>query len=104
MGIPDLRDLNLCLLASWVQRYQDSEGKIWKSIIDHKYMVSPNIFCCHNRNSSPFWKSVIWAAQAAKIRYRWQVGDGKKVRFWKDLLFGTCSLAIQYVLGHLLHH
>jgi hypothetical protein len=22
MGIPDLRDMNLCLLASWIQRYQ----------------------------------------------------------------------------------
>jgi hypothetical protein len=23
LGIPDLRDLNLCLLASWVQRYYE---------------------------------------------------------------------------------
>jgi hypothetical protein len=28
LGIPDLRDLNLCLLASWVQRYHVSEGKM----------------------------------------------------------------------------
>jgi hypothetical protein len=28
MDIPDLRDLNLHLLASWVQRYNDGEGKI----------------------------------------------------------------------------
>jgi hypothetical protein len=24
LGIPDLRDLNMCLLSSWVQRYYDS--------------------------------------------------------------------------------
>jgi hypothetical protein len=31
LGIPDLRDLNLCLLAAWVQRYQvggTSYGKL----------------------------------------------------------------------------
>jgi hypothetical protein len=28
MGIPDLRDLNLCLLASWIQRYYDPGTKL----------------------------------------------------------------------------
>jgi hypothetical protein len=40
-------------------------------------------------------KGVIWAAQASKLGFRWKVGDGKRVRFWKDQWFGTCSLAIQ---------
>jgi hypothetical protein len=25
LGIPDLRDLNMCLLTSWIQRYQNSK-------------------------------------------------------------------------------
>jgi hypothetical protein len=28
MRVPDLRDLNLCLLASWMQRYHDAEGRL----------------------------------------------------------------------------
>jgi hypothetical protein len=45
MGIPDLRDINMCLLTSWVQRYQDSGSKLWKEIIDTKYQInSPNVF------------------------------------------------------------
>jgi hypothetical protein len=28
LGIPDLRELNLCLLASWVQRFYNHEPKI----------------------------------------------------------------------------
>jgi hypothetical protein len=28
LGIPDLRDLNLCLLASWVQRYYEGNDKL----------------------------------------------------------------------------
>jgi hypothetical protein len=97
LGVSDLRTLNLCLLASWVQRYQDSNDKIWKDIIDFKYKTcSPNVLCCHDRSASPFWKGFMWAAQAAKMEYRWQVGNGKSVRFWEDQWFESCSLAIQY--------
>jgi hypothetical protein len=82
LGIPDLRNLNLCLLASWVQRYQDGDGRLWKKVIDAKYNTcSPNIFYSRDRDSSPFWKGVLWAIQAAKMGYRWEVGDGTKVRF-----------------------
>jgi hypothetical protein len=28
--------------------------------------------------------------------YRWRIRNGRKVRFWEDLWFGTCSLAIQF--------
>jgi hypothetical protein len=76
--------------------YYSAEGKIWRDVIDYKYEINPNIFCCNPRNSSPFWKGVIWAAKTAKLGFRWRVGNGKRVSFWEDLWFGTCSLAIQY--------
>jgi hypothetical protein len=38
----------------------------------------------------------MWAAQAAKMGYRWKIGNGKKIRFWEDQWSGTCSLAIQF--------
>jgi hypothetical protein len=28
--------------------------------------------------------------------YRWQAGNGERIRFWEDQLFGSCSLVIQY--------
>jgi hypothetical protein len=47
LGIPDMRMLNICLLASWVQRYYDDEDKLWRKSIDCKYQPSvPNIFSC----------------------------------------------------------
>jgi hypothetical protein len=39
---------------------------------------------------------VLWAAKAAKMDFRWQVGNGKNIIFWEDCWFGSCSLAIQY--------
>jgi hypothetical protein len=97
LGIPKLKNLNLCLLVAWVQRYFESENKLWKDIVDCKYQTcSPNILCCHDRNASPVWKGIMWAAQATNMGYRWQVGDGRRIRFWEDQWFSSCSLAIQY--------
>jgi hypothetical protein len=97
LGIPDLRDLNLCLLASWVQRYYNHVSKMWKCIVNFKYHPdSPNLFCCEDSQASPFWKGMLWAAKATKMGYRWKIGNGKRVRFWEDLWFGSCSLVIQY--------
>jgi hypothetical protein len=97
LGIPDLRDLNLCLLAAWIKRYYEAAPKLWKMIVDHKYQVdSPNLFCCDGKQGSPFWRGVMWAAKAAKMSYSWKISNGGKVRFWEDCWFGTCSLAIQY--------
>jgi hypothetical protein len=28
--------------------------------------------------------------------YRWKICNDRKVRFWEDCWFGTCSLAIQF--------
>jgi hypothetical protein len=38
----------------------------------------------------------MWAASAAKIGYKWQVGNGRKILFWVDTWIGKCSLAILF--------
>ena len=97
LGIPNLHDLNICLLGSWVKRYMAGEGKIWKKIIDSKYLSnSPNILCGKTIGVSAFWKGLMWATKAVKLGSRWVVGDGKQVRFWEDSWFGSSPLAIQF--------
>jgi hypothetical protein len=77
MRISDLRNLNICLLASWVQRYYDADGKLWKEIMDCKYNIdSLNIFSCKERNISPFFKRVLWATLLAKMGYKWRPRNG----------------------------
>jgi len=78
----------MCLLASWIQRYHLSDYVLWKDIVDYKYMINhPNIFCCLDNGTSPFWKGVLWAAQAARNGYCWNIGNGRRVRFWEDQWF-----------------
>jgi hypothetical protein len=40
----------------------------------------------------------MWAAQAAKMGYKWKVGNGRKIRLWEDNWLGSSSLAIQFWL------
>ena len=97
IGITDIGDMNLCLLASWVSRYYKSEGKIWENIIDSKYgLQNNNIFACSAAGASPFWKGVLWAAQAAKPGFSWNIGNGKRARFLENHWFGNAALATQY--------
>ena len=97
LGVPNLSDLNLCLLGSWVKRYIRGEGSLWKKIIDAKYNTkNPNILCCKELNPSIFWKGVMWATKAVQLGYRWQVGNGRSVRLWEDVWFGNSNLATQF--------
>ena len=36
LGIPNLKEVNMCLLGSWLKRYISDDGKIWETIVDHK--------------------------------------------------------------------
>jgi hypothetical protein len=54
LGIPNLRDLNVCLLASWIKRYDKDRDKLWTEMLDFKYRTkSPNIFQTNTRGASP---------------------------------------------------
>jgi hypothetical protein len=70
LGVPNLKDLNLCLLGPWVERYIKDESKLWRGIVDRKYCSRDNIFNFDKNQASPFWKGVLLAAQAVKFGYR----------------------------------
>jgi hypothetical protein len=56
LGIPDLRELNLCLLWYWIRRYSTDGDKIWKQLVDFKYKTNnPNILHCKDTWASNFF-------------------------------------------------
>jgi hypothetical protein len=54
LGVPNLRDLNLCLLGSWVKRFIKDEKKLWRGIVERKYCENMNIFYADRNRASPF--------------------------------------------------
>jgi hypothetical protein len=97
LGIPNMQDHNLCLIGSWIRRYINGEGSLWKKVVDAKYNTKkPNILCCHDTHPSVFWKGVMWAAEALKFGYKWLVGNGTNIKFSEDTWYGNAPLAILY--------
>jgi hypothetical protein len=39
---------------------------------------------------------VKWAIKVAKMGFKWNVGNGRRVKLWEDVWLGTSSLVIQY--------
>jgi hypothetical protein len=71
LGVPDLRELNLCLLGSWIKRYFVDKEKILKLLVDFKYKTcNSNILACNDVGASNFWKGVMWVAQVARMSYK----------------------------------
>jgi hypothetical protein len=57
LGVPNIRELNLCLLGSWIRRYTLDDGKLWKNLVDFKYNNrDTNVFTCRDTGASNFWK------------------------------------------------
>ena len=98
LGIPNLQEVNTCLLGSWVKRFYEEGEKPWQAIIEEKYLSGkPNLFAVHSiPNSSRFWKGFQSIIQNLKFGFRWEVGNGERVRFWEDTWFGTSPLATQF--------
>jgi hypothetical protein len=38
----------------------------------------------------------MWVVQAAKMGYKWEIGNVKRIQFWEDNWVGNSSLATQY--------
>ena len=56
LGVPDLKDLNLVMLGSWVKRFILDEGKLWHQIMG-TYQVQTNLFM-------QTMKTSIWAIRS----------------------------------------
>jgi hypothetical protein len=68
LGLPNLRDLNISLLASWLKRYSVDKDKLWKELIDHKYnTANPNIFQANTVGVSSFLK--VLCGQLRQLRW-----------------------------------
>jgi hypothetical protein len=71
---------------------------VWRMLIDFKYNTSNrNIFTCRSSDASNFWSGALWAANVARMGYRWRVGNEINVRFWK--MFGLKILALLFNIG-----
>jgi len=89
----------LALLGKWIWRLGSDKGGLWKEILDSKY---GGWRCLREegkiRRSSFWWKNLkeVWASEgwgrSFEDGFKWKVGGGKVISFWKDNWLGCDAL------------
>ncbi|WMV29916.1 hypothetical protein MTR67_023301 [Solanum verrucosum] len=86
LGIRNLRAQNNSLLLKWLWRYNGEDHALWREVIRHKFgELNP---WCTNVSTDTYgvgvWKTIraLWPKLEGNLQKR--VGDGKRIKFWKD--------------------
>lgn len=90
LGIRNLRQMNLALMAKLGWRLLVDRGGIWSWVIKDKYMDSrPDLDMFKKRQrSSHVWKGLVDAADIIRKGRVARVNNGVKTRFWLDVWCG----------------
>jgi len=91
LGIIDLKLFNLALLGKWIWRLGSVEGGLWKEILFSKYEGWRSLGEeGKGRRCSLWWKDLkeVWSSEGwgrnFEDGFKWKVGHGKDIYFWKD--------------------
>lgn len=70
LGIPNLSDRNISLLASWLKRYSMDKNKLWKELTYFKYNTDkPNVFLADSYGASSFFKGLMWVGKLKLLEW-----------------------------------
>ncbi|GKV02020.1 hypothetical protein SLEP1_g14507 [Rubroshorea leprosula] len=102
LGVSDLRRKNWALLGKWWFRFGDGVGSLWKRVVREKYYegrCEVDITAISNLRVSKVWKDIISiGGRSVRLRnmlgngFRWEVGCGSRVGFWREKWAGDNSL------------
>ena len=95
LGIRSLAIFNKALLKKWLWRFANENESLWKQIISRKYDLQKGGWCSkgvRNRYGVGVWKAIRNGWENFRTHSRFIVGDGIRVKFWKDLWCENQSL------------
>ena len=95
LGIRSLAILNKALLGKWLWRFANENDPLWKQIIFRKYSFQEGGWCSkgvRDRYGVGVWKAIKNGWENFRTHSRFIVGDGIRVKFWKDLWCENQSL------------
>ena len=87
LGVRNLALMNKALLGKWNWRFATEREVLWKKVISHKHGVEEGGWCTRaerGRHGVGLWKAIRkeWLGMYSSLAFR--VGNGRRVRFWKD--------------------
>jgi hypothetical protein len=96
LGVQNLEIQNKCLLSKWLFSLINTEGA-WQQLIRNKYLSTKTITqVTRNPGDSQFWSGLMSVKDDFLNMGRFQLQDGKEIRFWEDTWLGNTTLKVQY--------
>jgi len=96
LGFLDVRVMNICLMAKWIDKLERGDNSLCCSILRNKYLGQKSIFQIKRRQGSQFWRSLLdirdWYQRGRKVTIR----GGHQTRFWLDCWLGDCPLNVMF--------
>ena len=85
IGFKDFKAFYLVLLAKQGWQIQQNPNSITHKILKAKYFVGSNFMEANlGRRPSYVWRRLLAAREVIERGSRWIVGNGKKVKIWRD--------------------
>ncbi|GKV34368.1 hypothetical protein SLEP1_g42745 [Rubroshorea leprosula] len=102
LGVPDLNRRNWALLGKWWYRLGDGKEGLWKRVVLEKYYgggQEVNITDVEKLRVSKIWGDILRiGGKSNRLKtmlvkgFKWEVGDGSRVGFWRQIWAGNNAL------------
>ena len=91
--------LNKALLSKWIWRFASKMDCMWKWIICSKYGTE-ELRWKPKEAKGPYgaglWKDITKEANWISECWKFNIGDGSRVRFWTDHWCGSTTLSVSF--------
>lgn len=75
--------MNVALLSKWIWKLSQNESGLWADLLKAKYFPNGTFFESFARGS-PFWNGIQKIKPAFAMGAKFQLHDGKSIKFWID--------------------
>ncbi|GKV36373.1 hypothetical protein SLEP1_g44514 [Rubroshorea leprosula] len=106
LGVRDLRKCNLALLGKWWARFVDGSEGLWKKVLLGKHYGAGGevgVGEIGRRRVSKIWEDIVSLGKEGSEMmgivgnsFTWEVGDGNRVKFWKDVWLEGRNLGMDF--------
>ena len=101
LGVRNLSTLNRALLCKWNWRFVVEIESLWRLVISRKFGVEEGGWCTREVREGygvGLWKEIRKEGSRMFKNIVFSIGDGRRVRFWKDKCYGDNPSAIIFLL------
>ena len=98
LGVLDIGLMNIALLAKLLWKLINEKG-MWQIVFLKKYLTNSSLGqCVMKPGDSHFWQRLMEIKPLFLACCRFEVGNGRRTRFWEDLWFSDTCFAVRFPL------